>query len=477
MEKRKIEKNYILLGLTALLFLLLYSYSTSPLYPYAYGWDSDFFRLVGEGMTKGYLPYRDFFDMKGPWLFFLEALGQLIWKGKTGAFILQFVHLFLVFVICYKINSRYWKQKSSGRNLLTLLPMLVIYGAAMEGGNLTEDISLLYLMIPLYFSLDYIQNEKEEHPPLYALIYGCCFGILALIRITNTVLICAIVLTVLVELIRTKKWKNLGCNMLFFVAGVFLAFLPALVYYGVQGELANMLYCTFVFGFIYGTDGFAFGAGKLYLVTLCFTPLVLGRTKEKNKKLWLLVLSNLVGMLIVLSMGNSSMHDYLLILPGVMIGVWQLAALRERICVPKLLILGITVICFLYPAYKLLGTTKSLVTDKNDPSCWENVQETAAEIPEESRDSVWGYGIPIRWYTMAQIMPCNRYLAWQDNYIRLSPKVKEEIYEMLETAPPGYIVTMTQNNIQDAYVLETLQENYETVVQNEDFTLYERKGK
>ena len=474
MTKQKEYINYVVFALLALLFLFIYSFSTSPIYPYAYGWDSDFFRLVGEGMLEGYIPYRDFFDMKGPWLFLFEWMGQLICTGKTGAFIVQYVHLVLVLMVCYWINRKYWNQKTLGGNLAAFLPMLIIYAATMEGGNLTEDISLLYLFIPLYFALDFIKNEKEEHRPLYALIYGVCFGILTLIRIINAVLICAIVFTILVELIRRKKWKNLIDNMVFFVAGFLIAFLPPLLYFGYYGEIGSMLYCTFVFGFIYSAEGFAFGAGKIYILTLFLTPIILGLEKEKNQKMWLLAVSNLAGMLVVLSMGSSSMHDYLLIIPGVMIGIWELLANWKKIKIPKIIVTAIVMVCMLYPLYKLAGTTKSLIVEKQDTSCWENVQETVAQIPEDERTNVWGYKIPIRWYTMAKVMPCNKYLAWQEHYISLSETVRDEIYDMLETTPPGWIVTNAKDAVEDAFVKGELEENYTIIVENDDFVLHKR---
>lgn len=54
------KREHFLIVLTGILFLLFFSYMTSPLFPWAHGWDSAFFQLVGAGMTKGYLPYRDF---------------------------------------------------------------------------------------------------------------------------------------------------------------------------------------------------------------------------------------------------------------------------------------------------------------------------------------------------------------------------------------------------------------------------------
>ncbi|MBR6007868.1 MAG: hypothetical protein IK056_02150, partial [Clostridia bacterium] len=91
------------LGLLSLAGLSLFSVTTSPLYPYSTGYDSLFFMTVGKGMTKGLLPYRDFFDMKGPYMFLIQYLGQLIWYGKTGIFLLQVMNLWLSLYIVSRI--------------------------------------------------------------------------------------------------------------------------------------------------------------------------------------------------------------------------------------------------------------------------------------------------------------------------------------------------------------------------------------
>lgn len=471
------KKEQGIMWAVGIVFLLFFSYMTSPLFPYAHGWDSAFFQLVGSGMTRGYLPYRDFFDMKGPWLFFFEYIGQLIWYGKGGIFLVQCLSMSVTLFFCRKIYMRYFGGKGIGRNLLVLIPMFVIMATSMEGGNLTEEWSLPFLFGVLYLALKFILGEEQEHEPGYAFVYGVCFGVLALIRIINAVLICAIVFTITVHLIIGRKWKNLLWNAIAFLGGIAAAFVPPLLYYGYFGEMKNMLYCTFVFGFIYGTEGFAFGAGMFFFVTLFFTGMVLGITKEQNRRLWMLVIVNTAGMCITLGMGNSTLHDYMLIIPGVMLGIWQLESCWRRKKMQRqkmILALVLVIICFLYPVYKLAGTTVTAVQQFRERTVWDHVMETAECIPEEERESVWGYEVPLRWYTIADIMPYSKYCGWQEHYMRLSPQIEEEIGKMMQEAPPKWIVTKTAGELKNGMMLQELCENYAVVKQNEDFTLYKR---
>lgn len=91
MFKIRLISKAVLFGISVL-FLLFVAVSTSPLTEF-YGWDSSYFMLVGQGMTKGLLPYRDFFDMKGPYMYLIEYIAQKICWGRTGCFLMEVVHL------------------------------------------------------------------------------------------------------------------------------------------------------------------------------------------------------------------------------------------------------------------------------------------------------------------------------------------------------------------------------------------------
>ena len=117
-------------------------------------------------------------------------------------------------------------------SLAVLIPFYVVLAPTIEGGNLTEEWSLPLLFLSMYLALDFIVEEKELHKPVYGFIYGVCFGIIALIRITNTVMICAAVLTITIYLIINKQWRNLLWNAVAFLLGVGAAFIPPLIYFG-----------------------------------------------------------------------------------------------------------------------------------------------------------------------------------------------------------------------------------------------------
>ena len=81
--------SYALLTAAVTAFLLVFSVTTSPLTPGFYGNDSAVFQLLGRAWKDGHLIYRDLFDHKGPVIFFIDMLGELLLPDRTGIFLIQ----------------------------------------------------------------------------------------------------------------------------------------------------------------------------------------------------------------------------------------------------------------------------------------------------------------------------------------------------------------------------------------------------
>lgn len=462
--------------ITAILFLMLFSYSTSPCFPWSFGWDSAFFQLVGRGMAEGKLPYRDFFDMKGPWLFLIQYMGIIL--GKYGIFLLQCIALIMDLLLCVKCNFKFFGGGYKN-SIILILPFLIVMSITMEGGNLTEEWCLPLLLLCLYLALNFLYGNKEKHSYIYACIYGISFGFIALVRITNATLVCAILLSVTVELIQRKEWKNLIGNAILFLVGILVSALIPIVFFGQYHELKEMLYSTFVFGFIYGTEGFGYGTGAPFMLLLILPVLGLIFTKEKRISIWILIISNTVGMLVTLGMGNSTLHDYMLVIPAMMLGIWMLNEefRKNRLKKEVYLVVGmIGSITMLYPCYKLPYVIKSLKEQSSEEvkAEVENIIELADIVSKEGGDSVWGYEVPLRGYIISDMMPHSRYCGWQEHYMELSTEIAAEISDMLETCPPEWIVLGVNKEVRNKNVKENIDQYYNSYAENEDYILYRR---
>jgi len=141
---------YFALFISSILFLLVFSSSTSPLFN-TYGGDSAIFILLGKLFLDGRIPYSDFFDHKGPVLIFLEAIGiSLSSDERIGIFILQTLNLFLTQIFIYK-TARFFL--STINSLAIVLLSLLLFSFTIQGGNLTEEFSLPFNLWALYITI------------------------------------------------------------------------------------------------------------------------------------------------------------------------------------------------------------------------------------------------------------------------------------------------------------------------------------
>ena len=71
------------------------------------------FLFFGKAITLGKDAYRDYFDHKGPILFYINALGYFLTKSKVGIFILQCISLSISSIFMYKTARFFTKPLRS----------------------------------------------------------------------------------------------------------------------------------------------------------------------------------------------------------------------------------------------------------------------------------------------------------------------------------------------------------------------------
>ena len=484
-EKRKAVLFRLFLALCSFVFLLLFARYSSPLTPQENGYDAAFFRLVGQRMTEGYLPYRDFFDMKGPCLFFLEYLGQLIIPGRMGAFLLEWVNLTAALLIVCRIFDRL-KVRSYPLRILLLLPCLWMAAGTFEGGNMTEELSLpaLFLCLDLWLRFYLCHSGAGYHPPMYAAVYGACFMFLALIRVTNAALIGAAVLSLIVWLLLHRSLKSLAFNALAFVGGACFVCLPVYVFYALNGLAREMMYQVFVFGFKYGSEyGFvaslARAARHAYHYVFILLPLVLVLLFRKKDSLlnMLAVFSSLFTFFACIP-SNQYNHYLVLGIPLIVLSEVMILICREEArprgakCIAAVCLLVFSMLLHIQTtggsvlySYRLL-TVPGFTAEAG-------VEDIADRISEDERDKVFCYNIGAFWYIRSGINPYIRYSGWHKHYIKLDPGIAEELQALLEEDPPSCIVVRAHKSL-PRFMKDLLKSGYFEDYRNSEFVLYKR---
>ena len=124
--------GYAAAVLCGCIFVLISASWTSPLFTFEYGYDSSWYIFMGRAIREGFVPYRDFFDLKGPVFFFIEAIGQIIKTGRTGIFVLELLASAVSSVAVIKICRLYLSWKKS---FVILFLYYLAYVSLLWGGN------------------------------------------------------------------------------------------------------------------------------------------------------------------------------------------------------------------------------------------------------------------------------------------------------------------------------------------------------
>jgi len=251
------EIPYILgIWIVAFLFILHFSSSTTLFKPDCFGFDSAFFQSIGKLWLEGIIPYRDFFDHKGPLLFMINALGYVFPNTRLGLFLVQSAFFSISLTLAYLTLRQFINPKYS---VVILLVMILYLGMVFGEGNLSEEYSLTFVFCMLLFQAKWLKNQKKamveksaiSHPKIYSFIYGFCVMTIALIRINNALIPCIGILCIVWFLARQKQWKMILQNALFVIFGALVVFVPVAGYFYMNNAFVSFINGTFLFNLSY----------------------------------------------------------------------------------------------------------------------------------------------------------------------------------------------------------------------------------
>lgn len=464
--------------LMAAIFVLLFSYSTSPLYPTYFGNDSAQFQTIGKYWLRGSVPYRDLFDHKGPWIFFMNMLGYWICGSKTGICLLQILSMWCSLYFLYKTARTTGKNELYGV-IVTLLSMFFLflnYGEA----NFTEEYCLPFLCASAYWMCRYFEEEQEQHSPKAAFLYGVAFCVCFLTRVTNCVLLAAGVFAITVSLLHKKQFINFWKNVAGFLAGVLTIFLPFAIYFASQGALYDMIYGTFLYNFVYISETnpwfreanrdtwFSFIYIYFCSYSVFFTVLLAWLRKKKGLAGWLM-LAGVVEMYLYI---NSSLyyHYPMVVLPQFIMLINELTrdSSQRGIKRIKQVTLVLLAMFMIYGAYYYKGWLSNI--SKYRQPFDEGYYEILAQIPEEDLPYLMTYGsVRIKQiYLEYDIVPIYPHFAIQSWHSRFNGRTKELVHEEFASCRAKWI--LAEQPYDD--IADILEEDYSLVTAEKGYELY-----
>jgi len=104
------KKIYPLCLLFAAAFLFLLTKS-SPLYPLNEWVDANIYFTIGKGMMRGFVPYLNLYDQKGPTAFLIYGLASLI-SGTSfiGVYVIETIAFSFFLFAAYRIVALYTEK-------------------------------------------------------------------------------------------------------------------------------------------------------------------------------------------------------------------------------------------------------------------------------------------------------------------------------------------------------------------------------
>lgn len=474
-------------------FLLSLNFSLSPFNADASGIDSSVFLYIGQSMHHGLVPYKDLFDHKGLVLYFIEYLGYLIGFGSNvGVWIIELINLYAIALIFYCTAKLF----TDSRIICLLSAYIVLQLSTLpffssDGGNLTEEYALPWIALSLYFVVKFFLTEEYKNWHIVAIGFG--FAAVFFLRVNMVGLWAALLFSVIIHLIKSKRIAELFKCALLFVLGCVIVLIPILVYLLATDSLKGMIDYYFLFNFSYtgsysrkGIVTFFFDCVTLAGISSFFIvySLVL---HYKNKVLWVNTAALLIAYASSSISGRSFIHYGIILCPFFIIpAVLSLIPLMEKTKEKQIpirkrgLLACVIAVCVMCAALNPLYLFYIKLRTPDEPSAlYEYLRDNTTE-----EDDVLFLGTHVVDSLNTNRKTKNKFFF--QTPIDLSDKLYQEFMAELESKPSDYIIDQDFNESSDpatnqqkviAYLNDLCEQGIYQLEKHDDFQVYVRKGK
>ncbi|MFN8384104.1 MAG: glycosyltransferase family 39 protein [Anaerolineales bacterium] len=210
--------------------------------------DGGFFLYAGGQILNGKVPYLDFWDSKGPAIFFINALGLWVGGGsRWGVWIVEFFFIFATFILMYSALSKRW---GLGAALFGVTLAGLSLRVALGYGNYTEEYALLFNAVGLYLFISML-DEQVNYKKYFWI--GALFGLSFTFRANNIGGLFAILIAVFFYEIFKRNFTEALRIILATLAGFAIPLLLWILYFAVRGGAWDMIYASIIFNFSYSS--------------------------------------------------------------------------------------------------------------------------------------------------------------------------------------------------------------------------------
>lgn len=216
--------------------------------------DSQLFAYIGQQWLNGRIPYVSCWDNKPPGIFAVSAAGlSLFTRNFQSIEVLE--GLFIIgAALAARALLRFWKAPPIVANFsMAAVAIGLSLQSLNEGGNLTES----YLTLPAALSMLAFALYQTRNSAQYIVAAGVFSGLAALFKPVGLApLLAQLTYTAFETAIRRKIPVSTAIRTsLLNILGVFLAWIPALLYFGAHGATSEMLNGSFFYNMGYVATG------------------------------------------------------------------------------------------------------------------------------------------------------------------------------------------------------------------------------
>jgi hypothetical protein len=448
--------------------------------------DANAFFTMGKGMMTGKVLYRDLFEQKGPLLYLIHGLAYLISnRSFLGVYIFE-VFSFSVFLFYwFKAVSLFCDTKYS----LLSLPLIAACILNLDGfahGDSAEELCLPFLIISLYYLLNYIKNVYPRPVPnRWLLINGILAGCVLWIKYSLLGFWFGWMACLFFCMVLKKQYAYAIKSCLIFLSGMLLATLPWILYFGINNSIYEWINTYIIINLTkYPQKNFIISSGistiknlqnefknNLFFSHLLWIGVLLFFSKKKfiesllNRIFLLLCLFSLAYSIYANGIGYR--YYYLILAPFILFGfIVILEYLRSKFGEIKstklvLLLFVLSLLTTLPLTLRFNQNTYMLQWKRGDLVQY----KYAAIINKTKNATLLNYGtLDIGLYTTTGISPNIRFFENQNISHSELPIIMDEQNRYIKDKEVDYIVMRIRTSVETKYLkIPYLTENYQLI--------------
>lgn len=259
MENKKITKEQILIGAFILFagFCITMASTLNPFTRSMPGRDSSVQIYFARMTLEGRLPYKEMFDHKGSFMHLIDMIGLTIAGGRTvGIWFLEWLSMCLAIFGIYKMGGYLCKNKYV--TLLSSVACIFFITPYFEGGNMTEEWALPFIIWSLYIFVRFLKSGRYTYKAIF--FAGMLLGAVLLIRANMIAVWIVWPVVILFDILAGKtrpkeKIQFLLKIIICFFGGIVVFTVPFVLWNVSKGTLSYFVDAYWTSNLVYSKDG------------------------------------------------------------------------------------------------------------------------------------------------------------------------------------------------------------------------------